>query len=119
MKKSMLVVVFGMLLVLPLIALAETAGAADNAYDWGQLATVAGATAATLLIVQFVKLPLDKVWKIPTRAVVYCIAFLIVLGAKAFTGGLAVSDVPLLAINAFVIALAAMGSYELTFAKNK
>lgn len=91
----------------------------DGAYDWAQLATIAGATAATLLIVQFIKLPLDKVWKVPTRAVVYSIALLIMIFAQTFTEGLEVSQVPLLAINAFVVALAAMGGYELTFAKNK
>lgn len=86
-------------------------------FDWAQLATIAGATAATLLIVQFAKLPFDKCWKIPTRIVVYVIALLIMVGAQAFTAGIALADLPLLAINAFVVALAAMGSYELTFKK--
>ena len=36
-------------------------------FTWEYLATIAGATAATLLIVQQLKLPLDKLWKIPTR----------------------------------------------------
>lgn len=120
MKKMVVWRILTLLLMMPLlmpaVALAETA-ANDGAYDWGQLATVAGATAATLLIVQFVKLPLDKVWKVPTRAVVYVISLCIVMGAQAFTAGLTLPDLPLLAINAFVVALAAMGSYELTFAK--
>ena len=34
---------------------------------WTYLATIAGAAAFTLLVVQFLKAPLDKVWKIPTR----------------------------------------------------
>lgn len=88
-----------------------------TAYDWAQLGTVAGATAATLLIVQFIKLPLGKLWKIPTRAIVYAIALLIMIGARAFTEGLVLADIPLLIINAFVVALAAMGSYELTFGR--
>lgn len=110
--------VVALLLILIPVAMAEEAEAptAGTAYDWAQLATIAGATAATLLIVQFIKLPLDEVWHVPTRAVVYVIALLIMLGAKAFTAGLQIEDIPLLAINAFVVALAAMGSYEMTFA---
>lgn len=87
----------------------------EGAYNWPQLATIAGATAATLLIVQYVKLPIDKVWHIPTRAVVYAIALLIMIAAQAFGAGLTLQIIPLIAINAFVVALAAMGSYELTF----
>lgn len=118
MKKYLFVLVTLFLMLTVPLAMAEAVDAkpADAAYDWTQLATIAGATAATLLIVQFIKLPLDKVWKLPTRAVVYVIALLIMIGARAFTAGLALADIPLLAINAFVVALAAMGSYELTFA---
>lgn len=119
MKKYLLILLTLALMMTVSLALAEAVDAMpenDGAYNWLQLATIAGATAATLLIVQFIKLPLDKVWKVPTRAVVYAIALLIMLGAQAFTAGLALTDVPLLAINAFVVALAAMGGYELTFA---
>ena len=86
-------------------------------FTWAYLATIAGATAATLLIAQFTKMPLDKVWKIPTRVLVYVIAFLILLLAQLFTGGLTVDKFVLTAVNAFVVALAVYGSYELTFAK--
>lgn len=84
---------------------------------WAYLATIAGATAATLLIVQFLKVPLDKVWKIPTRVFVYIIALLILLIATAFTTGLTPNTALLTAVNAFVVALTAYGSYEVTFAK--
>lgn len=87
----------------------------EGAYNWGQLATIAGATAAVLLIVQFIKLPIDKVLHVPTRLIVYVIALLIMTGAQAFTVGFVWQDLPLIAINAFVVALAAMGSYEVTF----
>lgn len=96
----------------------ETAAAGPNSpFTWSYLATIAGATAATLLIAEFTKMPLDRVWKIPTRALVYVIAFLILLLAQLFTGGLTVDKFVLTAVNAFVVALAAYGSYELTFAK--
>ena len=86
-------------------------------FSWQQLATIAGATTATLLIVQLLKLPLDKVWKIPTRIVTYLIAVIILIVATAFTSGLNWSDAGLAIINAVIVALAAMGAYEVTFAR--
>lgn len=87
-------------------------------WTWAYLATIAGATAATLLIVQFMKVPLDKVWKIPTRLFVYIIALVIMTVATAFTSGLNLNSFLLCLLNAFIVALAAYGSYELTFAKS-
>lgn len=84
-------------------------------FTWEQLATIAGATTATLLIVQLLKLPMDKLWKIPTRIIVYVIALIIMIVAIAFTTGLTWSNAGLAAINAVIVALAAMGAYELTF----
>ena len=86
-------------------------------YDWAQIATIPGAIAATLLIVQYLKLPLDKVWKIPTRYWVLLIAFGLLAIAQSMIRGLTWPDVLLVAINAFVVALAAMGAYEVSFAK--
>ena len=86
-------------------------------FTWEYLATIAGATLATLLIVQLLKLPLDKVWKIPTRIVVYVIALIILLPATLFTGSLTVESGVLTAVNAVIVALAAMGAYEVTFRK--
>ena len=105
-----------MLLILPMVALAEeiVAGTVEP-YTWAYLGTLAGATAATLLIVQFTKAPLDKVWKLPTRLLVYVIALIILLVAQAFTGGLTGESAMLAALNAVVVAMAAYGSYELTF----
>ncbi len=86
-------------------------------FTWEQLATIAGATLATLLVVQLLKLPIDKVWKIPTRLVAYVIALIIMILATHFTAGLTWENAILAAVNAVIVALAAMGSYELTFAK--
>ena len=88
-------------------------------FTWAYLLTIGGATAATLLIVQFLKVPLDRVWKLPTRAFTYLVAFLIMLGAAAFTGGLSPAAIPLLALNAFIVATSAYGAYEITFARRK
>ena len=84
---------------------------------WAQLATIGGAAMATLLIVQLLKLPLDKVWKIPTRIIVFVIAFIVLILATYFTQGLSWNTALLTVINAVIVALTAMGAYELTFAK--
>ena len=95
----------------------EPAPAPGEPLTWAYLATIAGATAATLLIVQFLKVPLDKVWKIPTRAFVYFIALALLLVATAFTTGLTADTALLTVVNAFIVALTAYGSYEVTFHK--
>ena len=116
MKKLFFCLMLILALLLPVMALAE-GELPTEPFTWQQLATIAGATAATLLIVQLIKLPLDKVWKIPTRIVVYVIALVILLLAQVFTTGLTVNSALLTAINAVIVALAAFGSYELTFRK--
>ena len=130
MKK--LLAVFALILVtlsfcLPVMALAESAPTADvptvqpvvpaTGYDWTALAGVAGATAFTLLVVQFIKAPLDKIWHIPTRVIVYLIAFATLLIAQVFTVGFTIDGLALTAVNAVIAGSAAMGAYELTFAK--
>lgn len=84
---------------------------------WAQLATIGGAAMATMLIVQLLKLPLDKVWKIPTRIIVFVIAFIVLILATYFTQGLTWNTALLTVINAVIVALTAMGGYEMTFAK--
>ena len=84
---------------------------------WDQLATVAGTALITMLIVQYTKMPLDKVWKIPTRIIVFLIALITMLTATYFTKGLEWSNALLTVFNALIAALAAMGGYEMTFAK--
>ena len=84
---------------------------------WEQLATIGGAAMATMLIVQLLKLPLDKVWKIPTRIIVFVIAFIVLGLATYFTQGLTWNTALLTVINAVIVALTAMGGYELTFKK--
>ena len=105
-----------LLIVFALPVLAEGAAQpAQTAYDWASLGTIAGATAATLMIVQLIKAPLDKVLKIPTRLVVYAIALIIMLLAQIFGGGLTAESAVLAAINAVMVALSAYGAYEVTF----
>ena len=107
------------LVVFPIFisASAETATDVSQPFDWAQLLTIPGAVAATLLVVQYAKFPLDKVWKIPTRWVVLFIAFGLMTLAKYASGGILAMDWPLLVVNSFIVALSAMGAYEVTFAK--
>ena len=87
-------------------------------HTWESLGTFAGATAATLLIVQYLKLPLNNLIHIQTRIVVLLVAFLILLAAHAFnTKTVDPQEIPLLLVNAFLVALSAMGAYETSFAK--
>lgn len=105
-----------LVLLLPVAALAE-GELPTEPFTWKQLATIAGAAAMTLLIVQLLKLPIDKVWKIPTRIVVYIIALIIMILAQIFTDGLTVNTALLTVFNAVIVALSAMGAYEMTFRK--
>lgn len=110
-----------LLMILPAASIAEDVlPAADiptTPFSWEQLATIAGAALATMLIVQLLKLPLDRVWKIPTRIIVFLIAAVVMLLATYFTQGLTWDSALLTVLNAVVAALTAMGGYELTFAK--
>lgn len=116
------------ILILPVAVIAEevalevVASVAEtelptNPFSWEQLATISGAALATMLIVQLLKLPLDKVWKIPTRIIVFLIAAIVMLLATYFTKGLSADTAILTILNAVIAALTAMGGYELTFAK--
>ena len=114
--KKLFVFTLILMMLLPVVALAE-GELPTEPFTWAQLATIAGATAAVLLIVQLLKLPLDKVWKIPTRIVVYVISLILLLLANLFTDGITVQTGLLTAVNAVIVALAAMGAYEMTFRK--
>ena len=126
MKKRIGFVLF-VLFLLPVAAMAEAlvevatevvaSEIPTTPMTWEQLATIAGAATATLLIVQLLKLPLDKVWKIPTRIIVFLIAAIVMLLATYFTQGLSWNTALLTILNAVIAALTAMGAYELTFAK--
>lgn len=124
--KKIVCFLFALLLLfaLPIAALAEEAPPAElpeastaEPFTWSYLATIAGAAAFMLLFVQLFKVPLDKVWKIPTRAFAYIVSLAVMLAATAFTTGLTVQTALLAAVNALVAALMAYGSYEVTFAK--
>lgn len=89
-------------------------------FTWAALGTIAGCTAFALLFVQVIKAPLDKVWKIPTRALVYVVCLVVMLLSAVFGGdGLTWNTALLAAVNAVIPTLAAMGAYEMTFGRSK
>lgn len=110
-----------MAITLPIAAFAEDSAAdviaKTEPFTWQYLATISGAAALTLLVVQFIKAPLDKVWKIPTRFLAYIIALVTLLAATALTTGLNIESVLLAVVNAILAATSAYGMYEITFAK--
>lgn len=87
-------------------------------FTWAALGTIAGCTAFALLFVQLIKAPLDKVWKIPTRALVYVVCLVVMLLSAVFGGdGLTWNTALLAVVNAVIPTLAAMGAYEVTFGR--
>ena len=115
--KKFIIMLCVLLLCAP-VALAEDMSSAQ-AYDWDTLGTIAGATAWTVLLVQFIKAPLDKVWKIPTRIVVYVIALATMVLAHMFAGAYSWQAAGLDAVNAVIVAMAAMGTYEMTYKREE
>lgn len=97
--------------------IAEEVSALTEPVTWEYLVTIAGASLMTLLIVQFIKAPLDKLWKVPTAFVAYIIALAILVAAHTMTGGMSVNTFLLCVLNAFIAATSAMGMYEKTFRK--
>jgi len=91
---------------------------ADSFLSWPTLATFSGAVAAVVFLVQFLKVPLDKLKKVPTRIVVYVVSFTVLLVAKLFTEPqFTVETVALCLVNAVLVALSAMSLYEQTIAE--
>ena len=119
MRKIFALLLCMLMIALPICALAESVTGAPNGepFTWQYLATVGGAAAFTLIVVQFIKAPLDKVWRIPTRFLAYIIALATMLAATALTTGLNIDSVLLAAVNAILAATSAYGMYEVTFAK--
>lgn len=122
MKKILagLLTVFIVVMMLFTVAFADTSSAEVSLtafLTWEFLGTMAGAVFATTLIIQFCKFPLDKVWKIPTRFVVYILALLILFAVEFVTGKVTIDKSILIIFNAIIVATSAMGTYDITFKK--
>jgi len=84
---------------------------------WDFLRSYAGMVAVVVLVVQFFKFPLDKVWKIPTRYVVWGLSLAILLAVTIIEGNITPEQIVLAICNSFAVAAAAFGTYEVTFKK--
>lgn len=85
---------------------------------WEYLSSFAGIVAAVTLIIQFTKMPLDRIWKIPTRFVVLIISVALLFAVEWVTKGFVEPEkIILLLLNGIVVSMASMGAYEVTFKK--
>ena len=80
-------------------------------FTWETLATIAGATAATAYIVQFLK-KFSLFSKLNSQAVSYGVALIILFLATYFTGGLNASTGVMLFFNAVIVAFSSNGAYD-------
>lgn len=96
-----------------------TPGELPDEFTWKYLATTAGAAVLAFAVVQFIKAPLDSIWKIPTRLLVYLLCLITLLVANAFLNhGLTIEMAALSVFNALIAAYSAYGLYEV-FIRNK
>ncbi|MDD5061905.1 MAG: hypothetical protein PHN44_06480 [Candidatus Marinimicrobia bacterium] len=82
-------------------------------FTWIGLGTFAGASAATLLIVQYFKGVIPKA--IDTRLFAWIVALIILLCVVAFTDRNNLSAYGIAVLNSVLVATSAMGGYEVTF----
>ena len=89
-------------------------GASLQFFDWQTIGTFSGAVAATVFVVQMLKVPIDKLWHIPTQYVVYVVSLSILILAQLFLpggGGFAWYNLLPCIFNAVLVSLTAMSTY--------
>ncbi len=89
----------------------------NNFFTLDYLGTFAGIVAIITLIIQFTKMPLDRIWKIPTRFVVWVLSYILLVAVSILTDNFTAEMTVLNALNAVLVAWTAMGAYEVTFKK--
>lgn len=88
-------------------------GELPEVFTWQYLATTAGAAVVAFAVVQFIKAPLDRVFHVPTRLLVYLICLATLLIANQFLNhGLTIEVAALSVFNALISAYTAYGLYE-------
>ena len=85
----------------------------DSFFDWNMLGTYAGATVAVMLFVEFTK-ELPGIKAIPTRLWAYVMAVAVLILSTVFTGQVDAPTVFLCLFNAVIVAMAAVGGYDIT-----
>jgi hypothetical protein len=89
----------------------------DKFITWEFIGTFAGAVAVVVLIVQWLKLPIDRIWKIPTRIVVWIISMIVLFAYTFFKGTLTPDSSFLIMLNSILITMTALGTYDVTVKK--
>lgn len=84
----------------------------DNYLTLDFLSTMAGMVFTVTLLTQFFKKLIDKVTHIPTEYVVYCISIVMMVLVHWARGTLSYQNVLMLLINAVLVAMSSMKSYE-------
>ena len=85
----------------------------ETFFDWASLGTYAGATVAVMLFVEFTK-DLPGIRAIPTRLWAYVMAVVVLVLSTVFTGQVDAPTVFLCFVNAVIVAMAAVGGYDIT-----
>lgn len=126
MKKIFAILMAMLMVLLPVVAVAE-APATESTADviaeaaapltWEYLATVGGCAAIVFIIVQMTKEWLDKWIKIPTAWYAYVLAVVTMLLATAFTVGLTASNAVMTLFQGWVVAATAGKAYDVTKSK--
>lgn len=80
-------------------------------FTWTSLATIAGATAATAYITQFLK-KFAVFNKLNSQAVSYGVALVLLFLATFFTGGLTAATCLMIPLNAVIVAFSSNGAYD-------
>ena len=85
----------------------------ESFFDWPSLGTYAGATLAVMVVVEFTK-ELPGIKAIPTRLWAYIVAVALLVLSTVFTGNIDAPTVFLCFVNAVIVAMAAVGGYDIT-----
>ena len=81
----------------------------DTYFSWEFIGTLAGCTAATALITEFLKAIFDK---LPTQLLSYIIAVVLMIGAAVFTSNFSLQSLLIIPINAVIVSFASNGSFD-------
>lgn len=76
------------------------------------LGTFSGVVFAVTLITQFLKEPVDRLKRMPTRMLVLLVAWAVLFGRRAAVGGITLDGAYLDVVNGFLVALASMGAHS-------
>ncbi len=85
----------------------------DSFFTWDFIGTYAGAALAVMVIVEFTK-DLPGIKSIHTRIWSYIVAVVLLVLSSVFTGNIDAPTVLLCIVNAVVVAMAAVGGYDIT-----